>query len=159
MIAHYAAKGLLLPREEEEIRANADHFVVLVEGEQLLGCVALEAYGADLAEIRSLAVAPEIHGRGAGGRLLKAAMSAARGRRIARVFAVTHAPEFFGRQGFTASTRWALPEKIERDCRECPKAKRCKLVAVVATVCPDRAVLPVLQAEPASPARSAGQAL
>jgi hypothetical protein len=37
-----------------------------------------------------------------------------------------------------------VPEKIERDCTTCPKERRCKLVAVVALVCPEREVLPVL---------------
>jgi len=146
LVAHYAAQGLLLPRTEAEIRAHIGRFLVLIEGEQLLGCVALEPYGQDLAEIRSLAVAPGIRGRGLGTRLLKAALAAARRHKIARVFAVTHTPEFFGRQGFATSTRWALPEKLARDCRTCPKASHCELVAVIATVCPERVTLPVLAA-------------
>ena len=146
LVAHYVAEGLLLPRSEEEIRAHVARFLVLIEQEKLLGCVALEPYGAELAEIRSLAVAPEIRGRGLGTRLLRAALAAARRRKIARVFAVTHTPEFFGRQGFTTSTRWALPEKLARDCCTCPKAPTCELVAVIATVCPERVTLPVLMA-------------
>ncbi len=146
LVAHYAAEGLLLPRSEEEICAHVWRFLVLIEQEKLLGCVALEPYGADLAEIRSLAVDPEIRGRGLGTRLLRAALAAARRRKIARVFAVTHTPEFFGRHGFTTSTRWALPEKLARDCCTCPKAPTCELVAVIATVCPERVTLPVLTA-------------
>jgi hypothetical protein len=34
-----------------------------------------------------------------------------------------------------------VPEKIERDCVTCPKEHRCKLVATVAVVCPERDVL------------------
>ena len=151
LVAHYAAKGLLLPRAEDEIRAHFAHFLVLTEKtrsngraqEQLVGCVALESYGADLAEIRSLAVDPEIHGRGLGARLLKAALAAARRRKIARVFAVTHAPDFFRRHGFSLSTRWALPEKLERDCRSCPKASYCRLSTVIATVCLEPVALAV----------------
>ena len=146
LVAHYAAAGLLLPRSQEEICEHIDRFIVLVEKGQLLGCVALEPYGAELAEVRSLAVDPDTRGRGVGTRLLRAALAAARRRKIARVFAVTHAPEFFGRQGFATSTRWALPEKIARDCRTCPKARTCKLVAVIATVCLESVTLPVLAA-------------
>ena len=146
LVAHYVAEGLLLPRSEEEIRAHVARFLVLIEQEKLLGCVALEPYGAELAEIRSLAVDPEIRGRGLGTRLLRAALAAARRRKIARVFAVTHTPEFFGRQGFATSTRWAIPEKLARDCCTCPKAPTCELVAVIATVCPERVTLPVLTA-------------
>ena len=150
VIAHYAGEGSLLPRTEDEIRKNISHFIVLVEKrneeEKVLGCVALEPYGADLAEIRSLAVVPDARGHGynVGDRLMKAAMDAARRRKIARLFAVTHRPEFFSRYGFTPGPRQTVPEKIERDCVTCPKEQRCKLVATVAVVCPERDVLSVL---------------
>src|ERR1700682_5744910 len=121
VIAHYAGEGSLLPRTEDEIRKHISHFLVLVEKrneeERLLGCVALEPYGADLAEIRSLAVAPEARGtaHGVGDRLMQAAMDTARRRKIARLFAVTHRPEFFSRYGFALGPRQMVPEKIERD--------------------------------------------
>jgi len=150
LISHYAAQGLLLPRTEDEIRLHVRRFLVLEEDAHVIGCAALELYGADLAEVRSLAVDPAIRGRGLGARLLRFALATAKRRKIARVFAVTQAPEFFGRQGFAASTRWALPEKIARDCRTCSKAAKCELVAVVATVIPERAVLPILEAKPAT---------
>jgi amino-acid N-acetyltransferase len=168
LIQLYADEGLLLPRTEEQIRKNLGHFLVLtgsghgngsaegdtpVEGlatdsavapERLLGCVALEPYGPDLSEIRSLAVDPDAQNLGLGGRLVEAALHTARRRKIARVFAVTHAAPFFERHGFVAGSRHDLPEKIARDCTGCPKARRCKLVALVAVVCPERVALPVL---------------
>jgi N-acetylglutamate synthase-like GNAT family acetyltransferase len=112
----------------------------------VLGCVALEPYGGDLAEIRSLAVAPDARGQGfnVGDRLMKAAMDTALRRKIARLFAVTHRPEFFSRYGFAPGPRQRVPEKIERDCVDCPKEHHCTLVATVAVVCPERDLLPVL---------------
>lgn len=150
VIAHYAGEGLLLPRTEAEIRNHIGRFLVLVEKrngeEKVLGCVALKPYGDDLAEIRSLAVAPDArgHGRNVGDRLMKAAMDTARHRKIARLFAVTHRPEFFSRYGFIPGPRQMVPEKIERDCVTCPKEHNCSLVATVAVVCPERDLLPVL---------------
>jgi amino-acid N-acetyltransferase len=150
VIAHYAGEGLLLPRTEAEIREHIARFLVLVEkrngDEKVLGCVALEPYGADLAEIRSLAVAPDARGQGrnVGDRLMKAAMDTARRRKIARLFAVTHRPEFFSRHGFTLGPRQIVPEKIERDCVACPKERKCNLIATVAVVSPERDLLPVL---------------
>src|ERR1700722_20411507 len=149
VIAYYAGEGLLLPRTEAEIREHIARFLVLVEKrgkeEKVLGCVALEPYGADLAEIRSLAVAPDARGEGrnVGDRLMKAAMDTARRRKIARLFAVTHRPEFFSRYGFTPVPRQIVPEKIERDCVGCPKERKCTIVATVAVVCPERDLLPV----------------
>jgi amino-acid N-acetyltransferase len=152
VIAHYAGEGLLLPRTEAEIREHISRFLVLVEKqngeEKVLGCVALEPYGRDLAEIRSLAVAPEARGKGrnVGDRLMKAAMDTARRRKIARLFAVTHRPDFFSRYGFTPGPRQAIREKVERDCVGCPKERKCTLVATVATVIPERELLPILSA-------------
>ncbi|HKW90225.1 MAG TPA: GNAT family N-acetyltransferase [Candidatus Acidoferrales bacterium] len=151
LIAHYAAQGILLPRAEETIRELFAHFLVIEENRQLVGCVSLECYGADLAEIRSLAVSPDIRGRGLGSRLLEFALAEARRRKIARVFAVTDAPEFFICHGFALSHRRAIPEKIARDCSSCPKARRCRLAAVIATVVSERASLPILD-EAAAPA-------
>jgi amino-acid N-acetyltransferase len=144
LIAHFAQLGLLLPRGEEEIRRNISHFLVHKVKARVVSCVALETYGADLAEIRSLAVAPEIHGRGVGAALLEFALAEARRREIARVFAVTHRPDFFLHRGFAAMSRQSLTEKIERDCRACPKRRSCKLVAVVSTVIPERTGLSIL---------------
>lgn len=144
LVAHYAEKGLLLPRTEDEIRRNIGHFLILHEKGRLASCIALEGYGADLAEIRSLAVDPEIRGRGNGAKLIEFALREARRRGITRVFAVTHAPEFFMRYGFETARRQSLMEKIERDCRTCAKRRSCRLVAVIATVIPEQVTLPIL---------------
>jgi len=150
IIAHYAGEGLLLPRTEAEIREHIARFLVLVEKrdgcEKVLGCVALEPYGPNLAEIRSLAVAPDARGQGrnVGDRLMKAAIDTARRRKIARLFAVTHRPEFFSRYGFMPGPRQTVPEKIERDCIGCPKEKTCTLITTVAVISSERDLLPVV---------------
>ncbi|MGD0542827.1 MAG: GNAT family N-acetyltransferase [Candidatus Acidiferrales bacterium] len=154
LIAHYAEQGLLLSRTEDEICRNIGHFLVLLNSNRLTGCLSLEKYNADLAELRSVAVDPETRGCGIGAKLLSFALQEARKRNIARVFAVTHAPEFFERQGFVASSRNLLTEKFDRDCRACPKRRSCKLIAVTATLLPDRVILPILD-EPATPLSAA----
>ncbi len=144
LIAHYSDQGLLLARTEEEIRRNIGHFLVQTNSRQVVGCLSLEKYSADLAEIRSVAVAPEARGCGIGAKLIAFALEEARQSGIARVFAVTHAPQFFERQGFLASPRKLLTEKIERDCCTCVKRRSCKLIAVIVTVLPERIMLPIL---------------
>lgn len=145
LIGHFAAAGKLLPRTQSEIHGQVSRFLVLTEKRRLLACLSLENYGADLAEIRSLAVDPSVQGGGLGRRLVEFALQEARERGIARVFAVTHAPGFFIGQGFSLIRRSSLEEKVERDCRSCPKARRCSLSAVIATVLPERAVLRVIE--------------
>ena len=144
LIAHYSEQGLLLPRTEQEVRRNIGHFLVQTNSRRMVGCLSLEKYGADLAEIRSVAVDPQIRGCGIGAKLIAFALEEARQSGIARVFAVTHAPQFFERQGFVASPRKLLTEKIERDCCTCVKRRSCKLVAVIATLLPERIMLPIL---------------
>ncbi len=136
LIAHYARAGLLLPRTESELRTRLADFLVLEDAAGLAGCVALEPYGSHLAEIRSLAVRPGMQGRGLGRRLLRYALSVARRRRLARVFAVTASPEFFLRHGFLPAPRETFPEKLQRDCQGCPKRRYCQLHAVVLTLHP-----------------------
>jgi amino-acid N-acetyltransferase len=154
LIAGYAEQGLLLPRAEDEIQRDIDHFLVHEENEHVVSCVALESYGADLAEIRSLAVDPALRGRRAGTKLLEFVLGEARRRGVARVFAVTHAPDFFVQQGFEPMSRHALTEKVERDCHACPKRRSCQLIAVVATLIPERVALPIL-GDSASPISAA----
>jgi amino-acid N-acetyltransferase len=144
LIAHYSEQGLLLARTEEEVRRNVGHFLVQISSRRVVGCLSLEKYSADLAEIRSVAVDRETRGCGIGSKLIAFALEEARRSGIARVFAVTHAPHFFERQGFVASSRKLLTEKIERDCCTCAKRRSCRLVAVIATVLPERIMLPIL---------------
>ncbi len=154
LITHYSEQELLLERSEEEIRRNIGHFLVQTNGRRVVGCLSLEKYSAELAEIRSVAVDAETRGCGIGAKLIAFALEEARQTGIARVFAVTHAPQFFERQGFVASPRKFLTEKIERDCCTCAKRRSCKLVAVIATVLPERIMLPIL-GESATPISAA----
>lgn len=151
LIAEYAAEGVLLPRTLQSVREQISNFLVIEEKRDIVGCLSIEIYGDALAEIRSLAVQRQIRGKGLGSRLVAFALQEARKMKIARVFAVTHTPEFFLRYGFAASSRHALPEKIERDCCTCPKAGACRLTAVIATVIPERISLPVLNGIASAP--------
>ena len=144
LIAYYAQQGVLLRRDKEEIRGNIGNFLVHSDGHRLVGCISLEGYGTELGEIRSIAVAPEIRGRGVGSGLIESALAEARRREIVRVFAVTHLPQLFVRSGFTAVSRQLLTEKIDRDCQKCSQRSSCTLTAVIATVHPGRLALPVI---------------
>lgn len=131
LIDHYARKGLLLPRSLDEITAHASHFVVAERDGVIVGCAALERYHDGLGELRSLAVAETERGHGIGRELLKAVLRRARREGLERVFAVTHAPQFFVEGGFERAAE-VVPEKIARDCQTCPKFGRCTLLTVVA---------------------------
>lgn len=145
LVASYAEQGLLLPRTPEQIQRGIGEFMVAVDRGRLKGCVALESYSSALAEIRSLAVAPDARGSGLGARLLDTAMKQARRRKIVRLLAVTRTGGFFEQYGF-ARLRGGMPaEKVARDCSQCPKATDCRLQALAIDLAPVRAALPVLQ--------------
>jgi len=139
LVAGYAEQGLLLPRTVEQIRAAIGDFQVAVEGGRVVGCAALEFYGprtGGLAEVRSLAVAPEARGSGLGGRLLEAAVQHARSQGAGRVFAVTRAAEFFERHRFSATPGGIPAEKVARDCSSCSKAANCRLQSLSRDLAP-----------------------
>lgn len=76
-----------------------EFFVAELDG-RIVGCGALHVLWADLAEVRTLAVAPEVQGRGVGHRLLVLLLEQARALGVDRVFCLTFETRFFGAHGF-----------------------------------------------------------
>ena len=100
MLNDYAAKGRLLPRSLNQIYGNLrDFFVVEGRDGKVLGCSALTIFWEDLAEIRSVAVLPEMKGRGLGRELVNACLDEARSLGLHRVFTLTYEVGFFQRMG------------------------------------------------------------
>jgi amino-acid N-acetyltransferase len=111
----YAADGLTLPRTPAFVAARLESYRVARDGRgRLVGCVAVDEYAPSLAELVSLAVAPEAQGRGLGRRLIAAAEGLARQRGYAELFAVSLADTLFLAAGFRASSIAHYPEKAAR---------------------------------------------
>jgi amino-acid N-acetyltransferase len=125
LIDRYAAEDRMLERSEAFLRANLSDFIVAEEGTVFLGCGALAPLTADLAELRSLAVAPEASGKGVGKAIVQACIDRARERGLRRVFALTLVPEFFAKCGFILTSLGRLPEKSAAECPICPKRFAC----------------------------------
>lgn len=92
--------GELLPRTLDFVRLNAENFIVAEAKGRIIGCVHLDEYAPSLAEVRSLAVAPDAQGMGAGAGLVGALERLARVRGYATVFAVSNSGEFFRKRGY-----------------------------------------------------------
>lgn len=92
--------GELLPRTTDFVQLHADHFLVAERDGEVIGCVHLDEYAPSLAEVRSLAVAPQAQGSGVGAALVDALERLARVRGYATVFAVSNSGEFFRRLGY-----------------------------------------------------------
>jgi N-acetylglutamate synthase-like GNAT family acetyltransferase len=129
-IAAYTGDGTLLPRTRANLLAHRDEFLVLSDRDELAGCGALQIVDAHLAEIRSLAVRPDLRGHGLGGRLLDALMARAQARHIHRVFCLTRKVEFFAHHQFDIVAKENFPHKIWSDCRLCPRRLHCDEVAM-----------------------------
>lgn len=131
LIAHYAAKGVMLPRPLETLAAGVDEFVVAEEGGRLIGCGALVRLSADLAEIRSLGVLESHKGRGVGAALVDRLVEEARRLGLSRVMALTYEVPFFEKAGFSIVPKAIFPQKVWRDCIHCKKRYSCDEIAVL----------------------------
>lgn len=130
IIQPYANAGTLLPRTLADLSENVRDFVVAEEAGAIAGCGALHLYGMHLAEIRSIAVAPESKGRGIGRALVEALMHEARRHAVTCVCLFTRTPGFFAHLGFEVARREDLPAKIYKDCVSCPKLYDCDEIAM-----------------------------
>ena len=124
LIDRYAAEDRMLERSDAFLRANLADFLV-ADDDAFVGCGALASLTTELAELRSLAVAPEAAGRGVGKAIVDACVQRARERGLRRVFALTLVPEFFTKCGFTLTSLGRLPEKSASECPVCPKRFAC----------------------------------
>ncbi|GAA3237900.1 amino-acid N-acetyltransferase [Actinocorallia longicatena] len=66
----------------------------------VVGCGALHVMWEDLAEVRTVALAPECRGMGIGHQIVDQLLKAARELGVRRVFCLTFEVEFFARHGF-----------------------------------------------------------
>ena len=96
----YSPDGRLLSKATVTLFEDIQEFLVAQVDDRVVGCGALHVMWEDLAEVRTLAVDPELAGQGIGSVLLTALLERARGVGVKRVFCLTFATSFFGRHGF-----------------------------------------------------------
>ena len=101
LVAPYATERILLAKEMVGYYEAVQEFVVADAGAgEVVGCGALHVMWQDLAEIRTLAVAPAWRARGTGHALLEALVARARVLGLTRVFCLTFEVAFFEAHGF-----------------------------------------------------------
>lgn len=134
MIEYWAKQGQNLPRKRNDIIRGIQTFAVCVKDDKVVGCACLYVYDSGLAEIRSLGVSPVIQRQGQGREIVNYLLKRASKMFIQRVFVLTRSPEFFSKVGFQKTVIEALPEKILKDCENCPKREKCDEVAYIYNV-------------------------
>jgi N-acetylglutamate synthase-like GNAT family acetyltransferase len=131
LVNGYAAEQVMLPRSAESVELALDDFVVATDARgDVVACGALEMYSPSLAEVASLAVAREAHGRGLGRAIVDAVEALARSRGVRELFALTLTPRFFEAAGYAVTDRARYPEKVRRDCLACARRFGCAEVCV-----------------------------
>jgi amino-acid N-acetyltransferase len=143
LVNSLSGDGTLLKRNFAEICENIRDFTVAESDTGVfLGCGALHLYGPHLAEVRSIVMSPGAKGQGAGGRVLNALIDEAEEHGIQSVCLFTRIPDFFFKYGFrTVEDKTDLPDKVFKDCQNCPRLHRCDEVAMVRGKIPRMSIL------------------
>jgi len=142
LISLFTETGALMPRSLPELCENIrDFHVVEDEAGSVIGCGALHLYGTHLAEIRSIAVDPPAQGRGAARRVIQALLREAAHHQVTGVCLFTRLPDFFVKCGFAVANLNDLPDKMYRDCLNCPRLNSCDEVAMVKGELPKMTIL------------------
>ena len=131
LLKGYADMGNLLPRGQADITTHLDDFIVVDLGLGPVACGALEIFTEELAEVRSLVVAPAQQQLGLGRILVEHLTTEARRRGMRRLMALTYVPEFFHQLGFVTVPKNSLPEKVWGICVNCYKYHHCDEIAVL----------------------------
>jgi len=100
LVDTYAPDRRLLSKATVALYEDITEFLVADLDGEVVGCGAVHVFWEDLAEVRTVAVAPAYVGTGIGSVLLTALIERARELGVAKVFCLTFETAFFGRHGF-----------------------------------------------------------
>ncbi|MCV7034725.1 N-acetylglutamate synthase [Mycobacterium heckeshornense] len=100
LVDTYAGK-ILLEKNLVTLYEAVQEFWVAEHDGEVVGCGALHVLWSDLGEIRTVAVHPDMTGRGIGHAIVDRLIEVARELQLQRLFVLTFETEFFSRHGFT----------------------------------------------------------
>ena len=130
MITHYSGQNLMLARSRAMLYESLREFTVVEDGDRVIGSGALNIIWNDLAEIRALTVAPDYAGQGVGRKLVQTFIEEAQELGLPRIFVLTYQQKFFEKCGFRVVTKESLPQKVWKECVNCPKFPNCEEIAM-----------------------------
>jgi len=127
----YAAQGEMLPRSRNTLYENLRDMVVAEEEGRVIGVGALHIMWDRLAEVRMMAIAPEHTRQGIGAEIVQLLLNEGDALGIEKVFTLTYKPDFFRKLGFIRISREELPQKVWKECIDCPKYPNCDEIAMI----------------------------
>ncbi|HIZ77796.1 MAG TPA: N-acetyltransferase [Firmicutes bacterium] len=131
LIISHANEGTMLPRPRQSLYEDIREYIVAEEDGELIAVGALRILWKDLAEIRSLVVQSNHTRQNIGRKIVSLLEEEARALGLPRVFALTYQEAFFLQCGYHTISNKELPQKVWRDCIDCPKFPDCDEVAVL----------------------------
>lgn len=131
LITFYANKDLMLARPRTMLYESIREFTVAVDNDKVVAAGSLHILWEDLAEIRALAVAEEYIKAGLGSKLVGQFLNEAKELGIPKVFALTYQQGFFEKCGFTLIDKDDLPQKVWKECINCPQFPNCEENAMI----------------------------
>lgn len=134
LINRFAERGEMLSRALHELYEDLRDFHLIEEDGEIVACAAVHINWANLAEVKSVAVAEHCQRRGYGRLLVNACIEDARALGVAALFCLTYRPEFFRSLGFSEVDRSTLPRKVWSECVRCPKFSNCTEIAMTRQV-------------------------
>jgi amino-acid N-acetyltransferase len=104
--------GILLDKPAVALYEDVQEFWVAEVDGEVVGCGAVHVMWEDLAEVRTVAIRPDMRGRGIGHQLLSRLLAVAREVGVKRVFVLTFEVEFFRRHGFAPIDGTPVPHDV-----------------------------------------------
>ena len=121
----------MLPRSRNTLYENLRDMVVAEEEGRVIGVGALHIMWDRLAEVRMMAIAPEHTRQGIGAEIVQLLLNEGDVLGIEKVFTLTYKPDFFRKLGFIRISREELPQKVWKECIDCPKYPNCDEIAMI----------------------------
>lgn len=139
LINEFASARIMLARGPLYLyQSIQDYRVITMPGsgpdkgrDVVVACGGLHVLWEDLAEVRSVAVHPQLQRKGLGRQMVLRLIEDARRLGVKHVFTFTLAEGFFRDLGFSAIARETIPPVVWAECSKCPKFYKCDEIGMM----------------------------
>lgn len=142
LINTFAERDEMLPRALHELYETIRDFQLIEFNGEVVACAAVHVNWANLAEVKSVAVAEGYQRSGFGRRIIEACIADACELGVSTLFCLTYRPDFFSALGFQVVDRGTLPRKVWSECVRCPKFTNCTEIAMTRQIIDSPAAAP-----------------
>lgn len=131
LVNDYAEQGVMLPRSRNVLYETLRDMILAEDGGNIVGVGALHLVWDELAEIRTMAIAPDYMKQGIGREIVQLLVKEAYTLGIKTLFTLTYQPGFFAKLGFEEVPKEQLPHKVWKECINCAKFPNCDEIAMM----------------------------